>query len=200
MDSSYLSGGASKGMQLYMRVKLSGVTLDRRGFRPSDKVSVPSGHDGVPSHYRYWSFEGDDTDREEYTEAEMQALGALSQDEGGRTVLDQSFLLHEQTRVPFGGRYRAERHVEVTSARSGYFPLSQDRIILAQAVVIKGPAATDLVFTLAQLGVGNRQIPGDSEKRPDGNVELHFENANVTFPGQANILSWKPKTTAESAG
>lgn len=200
MDSSYLSGGAGKGMQLYVRVKLSGVTLDRRGFRPSDKVSVPSGHEGVPSHYRYWSFEGDDTDREEYTEAEMQALGAVSQDEGGRTVLDQSLLLHEQTRVPFGGRYKAERHVEVTSARSGYFPLSQDRIILAQAVVIKGPAATDLDFTLAQLGIGNRQILGHSEKRPDGNVELHFENPNVTFPGQASILSWKPKTTAESAG
>ena len=197
IDSSDPSQGAGKGIKFNVRVKLSGVTLDRRGFRPSDKVSAPGGYEGVPSHYRYWSFEGD-SDREEYTEAEMLALGALSQDEGGRTVLDQSLLAHERTQVPFRGKYKAERHVEVMAARSGYFPLSQDRIVLRQVVVIKGPVVIDLDFTLVQLG--NRQILGQLEKRPDGNVELHFESANVAFPGQASILSWSPKTTGEPAG
>ena len=185
-------------LQLYARVKLSGVTLDRRGFRPSDRVSAPSSHEG--SHYCYWSFEGDATGREEYTEAEMEALGAVSQDEGGRTVLDQSLLLPERVRIPFHGRYKAERHVKLTFARSGYLPLSQDRIVLRQVVIIKGTAVADLYFTLVRLG--NEQIPNcpKKETRPDGKVELHFENATVAFPGQTSILSWRPKTAAESAG
>jgi hypothetical protein len=196
IDSSDLSREADMRLQLYIRVKLSGVTLDRRGFRPSDKVTVPSGYEGARSRYRYWSFEGDDTDREEYNEGEMEALGAVSQDEGGRTVLDQSQLKPERTRIPFRGRYKAERHVEMTAARSDYFPFSQDRIVLKQVVIIRGTAVTDLDFTLIRLGSG--PILGRQEKRPDGKVELRFENTEVAFPGQASILSWRPKTTVES--
>jgi len=184
---------ADNGLQFYLQVKLSGVTLNRRGFRPSDRVFCPSGHEGVPSRYCYWSFEGDDTDREEYTENEMLALGALSHDGGGNTVLDQSLLPPQQKLVRFEGKYKVERHIKVMSTRSDYFPLRQDLIVLTQVVVIKGPAVTDLDFTLIQLGSG-RQIPGRSDTRPDGNVELNFQIANVAFPGQASILSWRPKT------
>jgi len=184
---------ADKGLQFCMQVKLSGVTLNRRGFRPSEKVFCPSGREGIPSRYCYWSFEGDETDREEYTETEMEALGALSHDGGGNTVLDQALLPPQQKLVRFQGRYKVERHIKVMSTLSDYFPLRQDLIVLTQVVVIKGPAVTDLDFTLIQLGSGT-QVPGRSDTRPDGNIELNFELASVAFPGQANILSWRPKT------
>ena len=130
----------------------------------------------------------------------MEALRAVSQDQGGRTVLDQSLLIAERTRIPFRGKYKAERHISYTFARSGYLPLAQDRIVLKQIVVIKGPAITGLHFTLVRLGSG--QIPDSPEirKRPDGKIELYFENEKVAFPGQASILSWRPKTTEESVG
>lgn len=183
-------------IQFILRVKLSGVTLDQRGFRPSDKVFVASGYKGVPSRYCYWSFRGDDdTEVTQYTEPEMLALGVLSQDESGRTVLDQSELLPKEKRIPFKGHYEAERHVEVTSTRSGYFPLFQAPIVLTQEVVITGPAVAGLDFTLVQLGRG--EIP---QKRTKGEVGLHFKSTNVAFPGQASILSWRPKAIMESAG
>lgn len=198
IEFSDLSQGADMRLQLFAKVKLSGVTLDRRGFRPSDKVSAPSGHEGY-SRYCYWSLEGDDTGSEVYRETDMEALGAISQEEGGRAVLDQSLLRPERVRIPFQGRYRAERHVKMTFARSGYLPLSQDRIVLKQEVIIWGTAVTDLHFSLVRLG--NGQTPDCPKKvtRPDGTIELHFENAEVAFPGQANILSWRPKTATESA-
>ncbi len=200
IDFSDLSQGPDILLQVNARVKLSGVTLDRRGFSPSDKVSVTSGYKGMQSRYCFWSFEGSDTPREEYTEEEMEALRAVSQDQGGRTVLDQSLLIAERTRIPFRGKYKAERHISYTFARSGYLPLAQDRIVLKQIVVIKGPAITGLHFTLVRLGSG--QIPDSPEirKRPDGKIELYFENEKVAFPGQASILSWRPKTTEESVG
>jgi len=193
IDFNHSSQGRDICLQVCARVRLSGVTLDRRGFRPADKVSITSGLEGAQSRYCYWSFEGDDTPREEYTEEEMEALRAVSQDQGGRTVLDQSLLTAERTRIPFRGKYKAERHVKYTFARSGHLPLSQDRIVLHQVVVIKGTATTDLHFTLVRLGSG--QIPDSPEtrKRPDGKIELHFENGKVAFPGQASILSWRPK-------
>jgi hypothetical protein len=200
MEFNNLRQGPDIRLQVCARVRLSGVTLDRRGFRPSDKVSVTSSLEGARSRYCYWSFEGDDTPREEYTEAEMEALRAVSQDQGGRTVLDQSLLTAERTRIPFHGKYKAERHVKYTFAGSGHLPLSQDRIVLHQVVVIRGTATSDLHFTLVRLGSG--QIPDSPEiqKRPDGKLELHFENEKVAFPGQASILSWRPKTAEESAG
>ena len=198
IDFSDLGHQADMSLQLYAKVKLSGLTLDRRGFRPFDKVSVPSGHAGC-SRYCYWSLEGDDTGFEQYTETDMEALGAISQDEGGRAVLDQSLLRPERVRIPFQGGYKAERHVKMTFARWGYLPLAQDRIVLRQEVIIRGAAATDLHFSLVRLG--NEQTPDclKKETRPDGTIELHFENAKVAFPGQANVLSWRPKTAAESA-
>lgn len=191
---SHPSGETDKSSDFYLRVKMSGVTMDRRGFRPSDKVFAPSGHDGKPSRYCYWSFEGEDIDHEEYTEEEMLALGALSLDQGGNRVLDQSLLPH-QTRIPFQGRYKLERHVKVATTRSGYFPLRQNLMVLTQVIVIKGPAVNELDFTLIQLGTG--QILGHPEKRPDGNIELRYESTSVAFPGQATILSWSPKAAVE---
>jgi hypothetical protein len=177
-----------------MRVSLSGVVLERRGFRPADRVFVVSGYKGIPSHYSYWSFEGEDGKRAEYTESEMRSLGALSLDDGGTTVLDQALLLHE-TRVPFRGKYKAERHVTVTCSRADYFPLFQARIVLTQVVIVKGRVIDDLDFTLTQLGRG--PIPAKRVKRPDERMELHFESENVALPGQASVLSWQPKTSAD---
>lgn len=189
-------GEPSDGMlTFYLRVSLSGVALDRRGFRPADQVFAVSGHEGLPSHYCYWSFEGEDGNRAEYTESEMRSLGALSKDAGGTTVLDQSLLLHEN-RVPFRGKYKAERHVAVSCSRADYFPLFQARIVLTQVVIVKGPVVNELDFTLIQLGRG--PIAARKETRPDGRVELHFEGGNVAFPGQASVLSWKPKVAAET--
>jgi hypothetical protein len=37
-------------------------------------------------------------------------------------------------------------------------------------------------------------------KRPDGKIELYFDNEKVAFPGQASILSWRPKIAEESVG
>jgi hypothetical protein len=198
IDFSDLSHQADMRLQLYTKVKLSGLTLDRRGYRPSGKVSAPSGHEGC-SRYCYWSLEGDGSGFVEYTETDLEALGAISQDEGGRAVLDQSLLRLERVRIPFQGRYKTERHVKLTFARSGYLPLAQDRIVLEQEVIIRGTAATSLHFSLVRLG--NEQTPDcpREETRPDGTIELHFDNAKVAFPGQANILSWRPKSAAESA-
>ena len=181
-------------LAFYMKVSLSGVALDRRGFRPADRVFVVSGHQGVPSRYNYWSFEGEDGKRAEYNESEMKSLGALSRDDGGTTILDQSLLLHD-THVPFRGKYKAERHVTVTCSRSDYFPLFQARIVLKQAVIVKVRGVDDLEFTLVQLGSG--PIPVNPVKRPDGHLELHFESEKVAFPGQASVLSWKPKVAAD---
>jgi hypothetical protein len=179
-------GGPNRVLDFYLKVKQSGVTLDRRGFRPSDKVFAPSGYDGTTSRYCYWSFEGQDTDHEEYTEDEMQALGVLSHDRGGNVVLDQSLLPH-QTRIRFQGTYKLERHIKVASARSGYFPLRQNLIVLKQVVIIKGPAVAELDFSLIQLGTG--EISGQPHERPDGSTELRFESDSVAFPGQAMPLS-----------
>jgi len=183
-------------LSFYLRVSLSGVALDRHGFHPADKVLVVSGHGGHASKYSFWSFEGEDGQRAEYTESEMRSLGALSLDVGGTTVLDQSLLLHE-THVPFRGKYKAERHVTVTCSRADYFPLFQARIVLAQVVIVKGQVVNDLDFTLVQLGRG--PIAARKVTRPDGRVELHFEGEHVAFPGQASILSWRPKVVAGPA-
>lgn len=193
MHFTDLARDPDEGIQFTLHVKLSGVALDQRGFRPSDKVFVASGYKGIPSHYCYWSFKGEDTEVTEYSEAEMVARGALSTDEIGRTVLDQRNLLPKEKRIPFKGCYQAERHVKVTSARSAYFPLFQAPIVLSQKFVITGPAVAGLDFTLIQLGTQRRP-----QRRAKGG-ELHFKSDVVAFPGQASILSWKPKATVESA-
>ena len=197
VDFNDLNHGAGSSLQVHARVKLSGVTLDRRGFRPSDRVSVTSGFGGARSHYCYWSFEGADTPREEYSEKEMEGLHAVSQDQGGRTVLDQSLLTGEGTRVPFRGTYKAERHVRYTFERSGYIPLAQGQITLKQIVVIKGNAINDLHFTLIRLGRAQTPDVPETRMQPDGRTEIFFDNEKVAFPGQASILSWRPKTAAE---
>jgi hypothetical protein len=182
-------------LKIYVRISTSGVALNRRGFRPAGKIFALGGHQGTPSDYCYWSFEGEDGNRVEYNESEMQSLGALSANAGGHSTLDQSMLLHE-IRIPFRGKYKIERHLKVTGARTGYFPMFQARIILAQVVIVKGDILSDLDFTLAQLGRG--PIAAKRRTRPDGRVELHFESRDVVFPGQASILSWQPRVTAEA--
>jgi hypothetical protein len=183
-----------KLLNIYLRISVSGVTLARRGFRPAGRIFAVSGHEGIPSQYCYWSFEGEDGNRVEYNEDEMRSLGALSANRSGQTTLDQSLLLNE-IRVPFHGKYKTERHLRVTVSRTDHFPMFQGMIILTQMVIVKGNVIDDLDFRLAQLGRG--PIAPKRKTRPDGRVELHFEGKHVVFPGQATLLSWQPRVTVE---
>jgi hypothetical protein len=180
------------------RISLSGVSLDQEGFRPTELVFVGCCHDGSPSHYRSWSFKGEDTARARYNEKEMDAMEALSVDKSGRTVLDQSKLSYEKTRVPLKGSYETERHITTTRWRSDSLPLWQPQLLLDHLVIVRGPAIDGLEFSAVQLGRGPLAVR--CEKRPGNEVEFHYKPSHVAFPGQVTLLTWRPKDAPGAVG
>jgi hypothetical protein len=155
-------------------------------------VFVVARHDGTPSTYTLWSFQSKDSHRASFDEVELKSLGAMSFDESGRTILDQDKLPGVE-RVGFGQEYMPERHLLTSRFLADFLPLFQPRIVLRQTVIIKGPAVADLEFSVTQLG--GTQAPLHKHMRADGQVELRCEINEVAFPGQASLLSWKPKAT-----
>jgi hypothetical protein len=168
------------------------VTLDRRGFRFVDSVFVIARHDGTPSSYTLWSFQSDDSpEQTAYNETELKSLkGVISVDGSGRTVLDQS-QLPEVSGVAFGRTYWSERELVTSRWAADYLPLFQPRIVLRHLIVIKGAPVSRLDFSVSQLGGAQATLVSDP--RPDKKVELHYRLDQVAFPGQATLVSWKPK-------
>ena len=67
--------------------------------------------------------------------------------------------------------------------------------MLRQIIVIKGAPVCELDFTVAQMG-GGAQMDFGSHTRANGEMELRSELTEVSFPGQATLLTWKPKPAA----
>lgn len=169
---------------------ITGVALDRRGFRIADRLFLVPRHDGTPSSYTLWSFQSDSSDRVAYRETKLKSLGAITVDNSSRTVLDQSLLGVDS--VGFAHKYHAERHVSTSRWIADYFPLFQARIVLRQTIVIRGEPVSKLDFSVTQLG-GTQAEPIKTHEDGDAVPELHFKIDHVTFPGQASLLVWKPK-------
>jgi hypothetical protein len=186
---SYPADGRNGFYELDWKIRLRGEVLDRRGFHLTDRVFVVPRHDGTPTQYCGWSFDCDEYDELSYNEGRLKDMGALSLDVSGRTVLDQSKIKGLE-RVPFKGKYRSERHVLTSRWCADYLPLFQPRMVLSQVVVVKGAPVSELDFTLAQLGGKQASLKPEYE---DGELELRCELGDVAFPGQATLLTWKPK-------
>ena len=189
----YPPDGAAGYFEVDWRVSVAGETLDRRGFRLADRVFVVPRHDGSATSYTLWSFQSEDCDRVSHDEADLKSIGAISIDQSGRTVLDQA-KIPDLERVAFRKKFWSERHLLTSRWEADYLPLFQPRIVLRQTIIIKGEPVRDLVFTIAQLG--GTQVAVQERVRPDGQLELRCELGEVSFPGQATLLTWKPKTPA----
>jgi hypothetical protein len=190
---SYPAGGLDGFYELDWRIMLRGEVLDRRGYLLADRVFVVPRHDGSPTDYCLWRFDSDDRDPVIYDEGELKTMGALSIDVSGRTVLDQA-KIDGIERVPFKRKYSSERHLLTSRWPADYIPLFQPRIVLRQVIVIRGAPVSELEFTVAKLG--GAQAGFTTRYRENGEVELRCELGDVSFPGQATLLTWKPKHAA----
>lgn len=188
---SYPSDGSRDYFEIDWQISLAGVTLDRHGFKIQDSVFVVSRHDGSPSRYTRWTFQSEDSIRVAYNEEELVSLAAISIDSSGRTVLDQS-KLPGTAKVPFGKKYWSERHLKTSRWRADYLPMFQPRIALQQVITIKGDPVSDLDFSVTQLG--RETVDLVEMVRPDGKTQLECRFDSVAFPGQASLISWKPRT------
>jgi hypothetical protein len=187
---SYPADGLDGFYEVDWRIALKGEALNRRGYRLTDRVFVIPRHDGSPTDYRLWRFDSEDSDPVLYDAGELAAMAALSVDRSGRTVLDQAKITGVE-RVPFKKRYSSERHLLTSRWAADYIPLFQPRIVLRQVIVLRGAPVSELEFTVAQLG--GAQVSFTTRHREKGEVELRCELSDVSFPGQATLLTWKPK-------
>jgi len=140
---SYPADGRKGIYELDWRIMLRGEVLDRRGYRLADRVFVVPRHDGTPTNYTLWRFDGDHSDPIFHDEGELKAMGALSVDLSGRTVLDQAKITDIE-RVPFQKTYFSERHLLTSRWAADYIPLFQPRIVLHQVIVITGAPVSEL--------------------------------------------------------
>jgi hypothetical protein len=187
---SYPAGGRGDFYEVDWRITVTAEVLDRRGYSLVDPVFVVPRHDGQPTSYTQWRFQSEDGDLIAFDGRELEAMGATSCDASGRTVLDQSKIPGIE-RIPFGMKYRSERLLATSRWAADYLPLFQPRIVLQQVIVIRGAGVTDLEFTVAQLG--GTQAAFTPHTRANGETELRCELTQVSFPGQASLLTWKPK-------
>ena len=190
---SHPVNGLTGFYELDWRIMVRGEVLNRRGYRLADRVFVVPRHDGTPTNYTLWRFDGDDGEPVFHDEGELKAMGALSVDVSGRTVLDQAKITGIE-RVPFQRKYSSERHLLTSRWTADYIPLFQPRIVLRQVVIITGAPVSELEFTVAQLG--GTQAGFTTRTRENGELELRCELNDVSFPGQATLLTWKPKRPA----
>jgi hypothetical protein len=186
----YPDSGPADFYELDWRVLIWSEVLDRRGFRLADRVFVVPRHDGKPTNYATWRFEAEDIDPIAHDEADLAAMGALSVDVSGRTILDQGNIV-DIPKVAFGKKYWSERFLQTSRWSNDYIPLFQPRIVLRQIIVVRGAPVRDLDFTMAQLG--GAQVGFTAHPRANGELELKCELTDVSFPGQATLLTWKPK-------
>ena len=189
---SYPADGQKGFYDLDWRIMVRGEVLDRRGYRLADRVFVVPRHDGSATNYVLWRFDGDGAPIF-HDEGELRAMEALDVDPSGRTVLDQSKITDIEP-VPFQKKYSSERHLLTSRWEADYLPLFQPRIVLQQGIVITGAPVSELEFTVAQLG--GVQVGFTTRKRENGELELKCELNEVAFPGQATLLTWKPKRPA----
>jgi len=178
-----------------LTVRVEGVVLDRRGFRPTGSVFALARYDGSPSTYHEWSFRGPDIEGAKYSATELARLGALHIEASGRTVLDQSQLPQSMGVVPFRGTYETVRRVTTTRRWSDFFPLFQNRIVLEQFFLIGGDVLDELDISVVQLG--GETLNRATEERPDGRTVIRYSTKNVAFPGLASVVEWRPKQSPE---
>jgi hypothetical protein len=187
---SYVPDGHRDTVDLDIVVRSEGVVLERRGFRPADRVFVLARHDGSPSEYSQWSFRSRHTEDVEFSGDDLRKLGALEVQSSGRTVLDQS-AAGESIKIPFRGEYENVRTVVTTRRISDYFPLFQNRVVLEQVFRIRGDAVDDLDIAVVQLG--GVTLDKETLTRPDGSTSIEYRTRNVAFPGQASMVEWRPR-------
>jgi hypothetical protein len=190
----YPKDGADTFLEVDWQVSLWGVTLERRGFQISDPVFVVSRHDGTPSRYTHWSFRSEGADSVDYNETELTALGVMSIDGSGRTILHQQ-KIPGVGKVGFSRSYWSERKLHTSRWRADFLPMFQPRIALKQTITLKGEPISELEFSVTQLG--RDSMPLVETTRPDGTIELKCTLDSVAFPGQATLVSWKPSVTSE---
>lgn len=177
--------------EIEWHISVTAEVLDRRGFRLADRVFVVPRHDGRPTSYTQWRFQTDENFPITYDEDDLKSSGAISVDSSGRTVLDQA-KLPGIDRTGFRRQYWSERHLATSRWAADYLPLFQPRIVLRQIIIVRGQAVRELDFTVAQLG--GAQVDFTERVRSNGDPELRCELTDVSFPGQAALLTWKPKT------
>jgi hypothetical protein len=190
---TYPAGGAKGFFELDWRILLWAEILDRRGFRLADRVFVVPRHDGTPTSYRLWRFEAEECDPISHDEGDLKSMEAISVDKSGRTVLDQG-KISDIEKVAFRKKYWSERHLMTSRWASDFLPLFQPRIVLRQIIIIKGAPVGELDFTVAQLG--GSQVHFTEHTKANGELELRCELTDVSFPGQASLVTWKPKVSA----
>jgi hypothetical protein len=187
---SYPAEGQEGFFEVEWQILVTAEVLDRRGLRLADRVFVVPRHDGRPTTYTRWRFQSEVGELLSLDGGDLQSMGAVSCDASGRTVLDQSKIAGIE-RVPFGMKYWSERYLATSRWSSDYLPLFQPRIVLRQTVIIKGAPVRELEFTVAQLG--GAQADFVPQARASGELELRCDLTDVSFPGQASLLTWKPK-------
>ena len=192
----YPDGGPADFFEVDWRILIWAEVLERRGYRLADRVFVVPRHDGKPTSYATWRFEAEECDPIAYDEAELEAMGALSVDVSGRTILDQAKIPGIE-KVAFRKKYWSERFLQTSRWDTDYLPLFQPRIVLRQIILIKGAPLSGLDFTIAQLG--GAQVAFATHTRANGELELKCELTDVSFPGQATLLTWKPKDAARQS-
>lgn len=191
---TYPADGSQDFLELDWRILVWGEVVDRRGFKLAGRVFVVPRHDGTPTRYTQWRYKADGSGQISYDEADLRSVGAISIDASGRTVLDQAKIPGIE-KVAFSKTYSSERHLLTSRNTCDYLPLFQPRIVLRQIIVIKGAPVCELDFTVAQMG-GGAQMEFGSHTRANGEMELRCELTEVSFPGQATLLTWKPKPAA----
>jgi hypothetical protein len=179
--------GGNRFLDVKWTTWTKGVVLDRRGYVMGGRVFVVSRHDGTPSTYTYWSFESGD--RKTWAD-EAKLAKAVTVDSSGRTILDQSRLRIEGG-VPFEGTYSVERRFETSRWPADHLSLFQQRVVLAQTILLKGSALGELNFSITQVG-SSAELTLTEVKEPDDVIELTCDVDHVAFPGQAILLQWKP--------
>lgn len=189
---SHSSPGHRDTVELDILVRVEGVVLDRRGFRPTDNVFILARHDGSPSEYKLWSFRSRHTDGVEFSGEDLERLDALEVQSSGRTVLDQS-AVSDSIKIPFRGEYENSRRVATTRRIADYFPLFQNRVVLEQLFLIQGDAVDDLDISVVQLG--GLALEKGEQTRPNGATLIKYRTSEVAFPGQASMMEWHPRHT-----
>lgn len=186
-------------VKLEFEVATSGKSFQREGYRPSGRAYVLPSIEGFQTEYLEYRFSGSGVGPKSGIEVNLtQAEGRSIQKyvmrkSDGRVELDQSKILEEivpmNAAVAYAGHFHCTRRVRIFRHPHGFFPLVNLNMVRESEILVTGPAAKALSFSLLDAVAGTFTDLPSSARLPleslDGKRLL--------------ILSWSPLTPAAPA-
>lgn len=181
-------GDSDEKVQLDVNLQASGANISGKAIGGMDQLYLPCLERGASQVNRYEFFPDPPRPHTQTDEFKHDDLESVKETTRDGTVLYDLSGLESRVSIPSGEGFRFQLEASIVRRLTDIYRLVARSPHLGQRVTLEGPALKDLDI---EVWRGDWVLQPETEESD----EITYKLEDMLWPGQATMLSWRPKGT-----